>query len=105
MNHVLDYNGYRFFQSSYTLDDPKTPINEEGTILSVNHDFWGTNITYLGYLLMAIGMILSIIAPVGRFRDLNKKLRKIKQKESIEEYASLRTFIVIGYDYLRTRSS
>jgi len=65
MNHVLDYKGYRFFQSSYTLDDPKTPKNDEGTILSVNHDYWGTNITYFGYLLMAIGMILSIIAPVG----------------------------------------
>ena len=103
MNHVLDYNGYRFFQSSYTLDDPKTPINEEGTILSVNHDF-GTNITYLGYLLMAIGMILSIIAPVGRFRDLNKKLRKIKIKNPLKSML-LRTFIVIGYDYLRTRSS
>lgn len=33
MNHILDYNGYRFFQSSYDKD-------EKGTILSVNHDFW-----------------------------------------------------------------
>ncbi|MFY8213788.1 MAG: cytochrome c biogenesis protein ResB, partial [Flavobacterium sp.] len=35
MNHVLDYKGYRFFQSSFDPD-------EKGTILSVNHDFWGT---------------------------------------------------------------
>ena len=32
MNHVLDYGGYRFFQSSYDTD-------EKGTILSVNHIF------------------------------------------------------------------
>ncbi len=80
MNHVMDYQGYRFFQSSYTLDDPKTPENEEGTVLSVNYDKWGTNITYIGYLLMAIGMILSIIAPTGRFKSMNTKLKKLKTK-------------------------
>lgn len=31
MNHVLDYRGFRFFQSSYDQD-------EKGTILSVNND-------------------------------------------------------------------
>ena len=30
MNNVTDYKGYRFFQSSYDLDDPKTPENEDG---------------------------------------------------------------------------
>ena len=35
MNNVLDYQGFRFFQSSYDKD-------ELGTVLSVNHDFWGT---------------------------------------------------------------
>ncbi|MEK9560131.1 MAG: cytochrome c biogenesis protein ResB, partial [Flavobacteriaceae bacterium] len=34
MNHVLDHKGYRFFQSSFFPD-------ETGTVLSVNHDFWG----------------------------------------------------------------
>ncbi|MFN5147549.1 MAG: cytochrome c biogenesis protein CcsA [Flavobacteriia bacterium] len=80
MNHVMDYKGYRFFQSSYDLDVPSTPENEEGTRLSVNSDWWGTNITYLGYLLMSIGMILSLFAPVGRFRELNELLRKSKIK-------------------------
>jgi len=79
MNHVTDYAGFRFFQSAYELDNPATPENEEGTKLSVNHDTWGTNITYLGYFLMAIGMILSIFAPKGRFRMLNDKLEKIKK--------------------------
>ncbi len=74
MNHVTDYDGYRFFQSAYDLDNPATPENEEATRLSVNHDAWGTNITYLGYLLMAIGMILSLFAPKGRFRALSDQL-------------------------------
>jgi cytochrome c-type biogenesis protein CcsB len=78
MNNIMDYEGYRFFQSSYDLDDPSTPENEEGTRLSVNHDAIGTNVTYFGYLLMTIGMVLSLFAPKGRFRDLNEKLRKLK---------------------------
>ena len=82
MNHVMDYNGYRFFQSAYDLDNPETPENEEGTRLSVNADWWGTNITYLGYLLMAIGMILSLLAPEGRFRTLNNKLKKLHEKRN-----------------------
>lgn len=80
MNNVMDYRGYRFFQSSYNLDNPSTPENEEGTKLSVNHDWWGTNITYVGYLLMAIAMILSLFAPVGRFHYLNDRLGKLKEK-------------------------
>ncbi|NBX79137.1 MAG: hypothetical protein EBQ94_01975 [Flavobacteriales bacterium] len=80
MNNVMDYRGYRFFQSSYNLDDPSTPDNEEGTKLSVNHDWWGTNITYVGYLLMAIAMILSLFAPVGRFQFLNERLAILKEK-------------------------
>jgi len=69
MNHVVDHNGYRFFQSSYFPD-------ETGTILSVNSDWWGTNITYLGYLLMIIGMIMSLFAKAGRLRELIRRFGK-----------------------------
>ncbi|MDP4807057.1 MAG: cytochrome c biogenesis protein CcsA [Crocinitomicaceae bacterium] len=82
MNNVIDYDGYRFFQSSYELDDPNTPQNEEGTKLSVNHDSMGTNITYIGYLLMALAMILSLFAPVGRFTFLSEQLQKVKAKKA-----------------------
>ena len=51
MNNVLDVKGYRFFQASYDQD-------EHGTILSVNRDVAGRNITYTGYLLLGIGLIL-----------------------------------------------
>lgn len=69
MNNVMDYRGYRFFQSGYDPD-------ELGTRLSVSHDWWGTNISYLGYLMMGIGLVLSLIAPGGRFRELNAKIKK-----------------------------
>lgn len=72
MNNVMDYQGYRFFQSSYFPD-------ESGTILSVNYDWWGTNVSYLGYLLMSIGMIMSLFAPVGRMRALNQLIKKSRE--------------------------
>src|SRR5690606_3836136 len=50
MNNILDEGGYRFFQASFDPD-------EKGTILSVNHDFWGTWVTYIGYFLLYIAMM------------------------------------------------
>ena len=71
MNHVLNYEGYRFFQSSYDGD-------EKGTILSVNHDFWGTLFTYIGYALMALGMFLTPFNKYSRFAILGKIIRKYR---------------------------
>ena len=73
MNNVMDYRGYRFFQSGYDPD-------EGGTRLSVSNDRVGTNISYLGYLMMGIGMLLSLIAPQSRFRVLARKLNKSSEK-------------------------
>ena len=69
MNHFMDYGGYRFFQSSYFPD-------ESGTILSVNYDWWGTLITYIGYHLMGLGMFISIFNPKGRIAELNNLIKK-----------------------------
>ncbi len=66
MNHTLKHKGFKFFQSSYDID-------EKGTILSVNHDNLGTTLTYIGYLLMAIGMMFSIFNKNSRFMKLAKK--------------------------------
>ena len=66
MNNILAYKGYRFYQSSYDPD-------ERGTYLSVNKDFWGTAVTYFGYLILIIGIIWSLFAPASRFRKLIKK--------------------------------
>ncbi len=69
MNHILDYNNYRFFQSSFDQD-------EQGSVLSVNKDP-GTLVTYLGYLLLAIGLFGVLIVKNGRFNGLSEKLKKL----------------------------
>ncbi|WP_321254099.1 cytochrome c biogenesis protein [Psychroserpens sp.] len=71
MNNVLDYKGFRFFQASYDTD-------ELGTVLAVNHDRLGTNITYIGYFLMMIGMFFTLFGKQSRFRTINYKLNKLK---------------------------
>ena len=70
MNNVLNYSGYRFFQSSYDKD-------EKGTILSVNHDWWGTLITYIGYSFLGLGFLLVFFTKKTRYKALSDKLRKL----------------------------
>ena len=67
MNNVLNYKGFRFFQSSYDKD-------EKGTILSVNRDWWGTLVTYGGYLSLLLSIISVILSRFSRFNVLSKKL-------------------------------
>ncbi|MFZ4546600.1 MAG: cytochrome c biogenesis protein CcsA [Bacteroidales bacterium] len=86
MNNVLDYNKFRFFQSSYDAD-------EKGTILSVNHDYYGTKITYFGYLLMIIGFILTLFNKHSRFYMLARKIAEIKQ---LRKTGTLIAFFVFG---------
>jgi len=73
MNNVLDYGGYRFFQSSYDKD-------ERGTILSVNHDFWGTWISYIAYTLMTLGFIFVLMSKHSQFYTLAKNIGKIRKE-------------------------
>lgn len=66
MNHTLDANGFRFFQSSYDSD-------EKGTVLSVSKDP-GKIPTYIGYALMALGMGWLLVGKNSRFRQLSRML-------------------------------
>lgn len=75
MNHVLDHRGYRFFQASFDPD-------EKGTVLSVNHDQWGTWITYIGYFLLYIGLLGIMFYGKTRFKELAKTLDKLKKKRT-----------------------
>ncbi len=75
MNHILDHRGYRFFQASFDPD-------EKGTILSVNHDYWGTLLTYAGYMMLYFGLMAILFARHTRFDELRKRLGKIKTKKS-----------------------
>ncbi len=71
MNNILNHKGYRFFQASFDPD-------ELGTILSVNKDFYGTLITYIGYILLYIGLLATMFYGRTRFKDLGKKLNNLK---------------------------
>ena len=71
MNNVLNYRGYRFFQSSYDKD-------EKGTILSVNQDKWGTMITYLGYLSLLVSVLAVFVSRFSRINLLGKQINNLK---------------------------
>ncbi len=82
MNNVLDYKGYRFFQSSYKMD-------ESATILSVNKDP-GKIPTYIGYALLFTGLLLSLFISNSRFKKLSTKkytVENIKHTYSIKKAA------------------
>jgi len=69
MNKVLDVNGYRFFQASYDSDG-------KGTVLLVNKDVAGRNVTYAGYLMLLVGGVLCLVGKNGRIRHLIRQLGK-----------------------------
>ena len=75
MNNILDHGGYRFFQSGFDPD-------EKGTILSVNHDYWGSFITYCGYFMLYFGMMAILFVKGSRFKNLEKQLAKMKANKS-----------------------
>jgi cytochrome c-type biogenesis protein CcsB len=76
MNNVLDEDGYRFFQASFDQD-------ELGTVLSVNHDYWGTNITYLGYILLFGGLFVTLFWKGTHFSKLNEQLKTISRAKTL----------------------
>ena len=84
MNNILNYRGYRFFQSSYDQD-------ENGTVLSVNNDYWGTMITYIGYFLMMLGMILTLFNKESRFRTVLKLSNELQKNRKMNK-----TILLIG---------
>lgn len=54
MNHIAKIKGYRFYQSSYDQD-------QQGSILSINYDPYGTGITYFGYALLGLCMMIIML--------------------------------------------
>jgi cytochrome c-type biogenesis protein CcsB len=86
MNHILDYRGYRFYQSSYDTD-------EKGTVLSVNRDRLGTSVTYTGYALLFLGLLMSLFNPFSRFRKLGSQLA---EKVNPGKVAMVTGLVVMG---------
>lgn len=76
MNNVLNYKGYRFFQASFDED-------RQGTVLSVNHDYWGTLITYIGYTFLFLGMFVTFFWKGSHFWKLNTNLKNVNLKRKL----------------------
>jgi cytochrome c-type biogenesis protein CcsB len=91
MNNILKHRGYRFYQASYDAD-------EKGTVLSVNYDTAGTLITYFGYLLMGLGMLLSLFSSKSRFMNLLNESKRLSQSAKI-------TTAVLGLFFLSVTSN
>ena len=66
MNHIYKHGGYRFYQEDY---------DEKGnSTLSVAHDPIGIAVTYAGYLLLLVGLIVMFLSPKSHFKRLLKGL-------------------------------
>jgi cytochrome c-type biogenesis protein CcsB len=82
MNNTLNYRGYKFFQSSYDQD-------EAGTVLSVNADMLGTGVTYAGYFLLALGMIMSLFSKKSYFQLQIQRLKQYSKQAGLVIFAFL----------------
>ncbi|MGB0428386.1 MAG: cytochrome c biogenesis protein CcsA, partial [Flavobacteriales bacterium] len=92
MNNVMDYGGFRFFQSGYEPD-------ESGTILSVNHDAMGTKVTYMGYALLTLGFLLSFFDKRSRFQTVRKMILQSRKKRLMLWFLALASFSVHDYGF------
>ena len=63
MNNIGKYKGYRFYQMGYDSGGG-------GTVLSVTHDPWGIMVTYVGYMMLGLSMMLVLVDKRSRFRAL-----------------------------------
>ncbi|MCD8091771.1 MAG: cytochrome c biogenesis protein CcsA [Bacteroides sp.] len=63
MNHIYSFRNYRFYQSKYDADGG-------GTTLSVAYDPYGIPVTYMGYGLLLLTMILFFFQKQSTFRQL-----------------------------------
>ena len=63
MNHIFSYGAMRFCQASYDSD-------MLGATLSINSDPIGIPVTYTGYALLFLSLVLMLVDPHGAYRRL-----------------------------------
>lgn len=68
MNNVYSYQGYRFYQSGYDAD-------KRGSVLLVAYDPYGIAITYIGYALLFIAMIMFFVQKRSEYKRVLKQFR------------------------------
>lgn len=66
MNNIGKVEGYRFYQSAYDSDC-------EGTQLLVSYDPYGIAITYIGYLMLLVSFLSTLVSKHTRIRELYRK--------------------------------
>ncbi len=81
MNNTLHHGNYLFFQSSFDPD-------EQGTVLSVNHDP-GKWPTYLGYFLLTLGLLVNLFDRKSRFIKLSHYLKQFNAIAAIAIFTTL----------------
>lgn len=67
MNHILRHRGFRLYQTSFDPD-------EKGTVLSVSYDP-GTPVTYLGFVMVSVALLITLFQKKRRFRTLGRQLK------------------------------
>ena len=77
MNHIGYIDGYRLFQQSYSIPDQSPTTSEqpdvECVMLGVSYDPYGIAITYIGYLMLLLGMIATLLSRHTQLRALYRK--------------------------------
>ena len=66
MNNIGYIEGYRLFQQSYDSDG-------NGVLLGISYDPYGIAITYLGYLMLFLGIIATLLSRKTQMRALYRK--------------------------------
>ena len=66
MNNIGYIEGYRLFQQSYDSDG-------DGVLLGISYDPYGIAITYLGYLMLLLGIIATLLSRKTQMRALYRK--------------------------------
>ena len=72
MNKIFSFMNYRFYQSGYDA-------NGQETVLSVSHGPYGIGISYAGYSILLVSIILFFLNPQSTFRQLMKSYRNNSQ--------------------------
>ena len=88
MNHVLDFGGYRFYQSDYFPNEDKGNYT---SVLSVNHDP-GKLPTYIGYTMLILGVLWLMFDKKGRFMHLARFL----SSHNLAQKSTLSLVFVLG---------
>lgn len=65
MNRVVELDGWRLYQSA---------MGQDVSTLSISHDPWGIGVTYTGYLLLLLGLILFFVQRRSVWRGWLRRL-------------------------------